>query len=902
MKEKIKISVLITIFFFSNAFSQSSYLLELDLQVKKLPYGLSDFIPKNKPKVALALSGGGARGLSQIGVIKALEEAGIKADIVVGTSMGSIVGGMYAAGYEVEKIDSIVRETDWEDLLTLSNQSNRRDLFIDQKVTEDRAIFSLRLEGLNPILPTSFNDGQKLSNHLNVLAFNAPLHSDASFDLLAKKFRAVCTDLITGKMVVLDKGSLSNAVRASSSVTFFLAPIKMDSLLLVDGGLVANIPVEVAKKNGGDFVIAVNTTSNLWPENDLSTPWIVADQIVSIPMKLNNAEQLRIADYIIEPALNNIQATDFDFVDTLIDIGYKSTLPLTQNLKHQIDSAIYNSLKEKEKFFSNLKIDSTLTLKEKAFFYGYETADSISNKKINYDLYRLYETGDYKKLAVKVSTNEGNSVLRIIKQPNSVINNIDIIGVSLIHSDKISEIFSSLNGERFSGNKVLSELLELISLYREEGYSLAEIQSVEFNEEEERLRIYVDEGIISQIEVQGNKTTNSSIVTRELKFSEGDFFKIKDIQEGLKNLRSTKLFNNIDIVVREDNGQNILIIRVDEKPSSLLRISFRSDNEYRAQFGLDFRDENLFGTGTELGLVLFGGLENRAYIIEQKANRVFNTYFTYKINAFYKFNDVRFYSDIPTDDNTIFSRNEVGKYRQIFYGFSLGVGTQVGRFGNLIFEGKYQFDEIKNKENEPTTPYKTKIVSLKISTTIDTQDKYPFPERGVYFSGFYETAVSILGGQTGYSNLGFEYKNYFRLSPNHTLSPIIKFGFADKTLPLSQQYSLGGQESFFGMHDNEFRGRQIFLTSLMYRYKLPFIIFFDTYFKIRYDLGSTWDQQEQIRFKDLRHGIGGALSFDTPIGPAEFAIGRSFLLKNDLFRNTISWGDVLYYFSIGYYY
>ena len=902
MKEKIKISVLITIFFFSNAFSQSSYLLELDLQVKKLPYGLSDFIPKNKPKVALALSGGGARGLSQIGVIKALEEAGIKAEIVVGTSMGSIVGGMYAAGYDIDKIVSIVRETDWEDLLTLSNQSNRRDLFIDQKVTEDRAIFSLRLEGLNPILPTSFNDGQKLSNHLNILAFNAPLHSEASFDLLAKKFRAVCTDLITGKMVVIDKGSLSNAVRASSSVTFFLAPIKMDSLLLVDGGLVANIPVEVAKKNGGDFVIAVNTTSNLWPENDLSTPWIVADQIVSIPMKLNNAEQLRIADYIIEPTLTNIQATDFNLVDTLIDIGYKSTLPLTQNLKHQIDSAIYNSLNEKEKFFSNLKIDSTLTLKEKAFFYGYETADSISNKKINYDLYRLYETGDYKKLAVNISSSENTYVLQLVKQFNPVINNIDIIGVSLIHSDKISEIFSSLNGERFSGNKVLSELLELISLYREEGYSLAEIQSVEFNEEEERLRIYVDEGIISQIEVQGNKTTNSSIVTRELKFSEGDFFKIKDIQEGLKNLRSTKLFNNIDIVVREDNGQNILIIRVDEKPSRLLRISFRSDNEYRAQFGLDLRDENLFGTGTELGVVLFGGLDNRAYIIEQKANRIFNTYFTYKINAFYKFNDVRFYSDIPTDDNSIFSRKEVGKYRQIFYGFSLGVGTQVGRFGNLIFEGKYQFDEIKNKENEPTTPYKTKVVSLKISTTIDTQDKYPFPERGVYFSGFYETAVSILGGQTGYSNLSFEYKNYFRLSPNHTLSPIIKFGFADKTLPLSQQYSLGGQESFFGMHDNEFRGRQIFLTSLMYRYKLPFIIFFDTYFKVRYDLGSTWDQQEQIRFKDLRHGIGGALSFDTPIGPAEFAIGRSFLLKKDLFQNTISWGDVLYYFSIGYYY
>ena len=113
---------------------------------------------------------------------------------------------------------------------------------------------------------------------------------------------------------------------------------------------------------------------------------------------------------------------------------------------------------------------------------------------------------------------------------------------------------------------------------------------------------------------------------------------------------------------------------------------------------------------------------------------------------------------------------------------------------------------------------------------------------------------------------------------------------------------MGGQESFFGMHDFEFRGRQIFLASLLYRYKIPVKIFFDTYFKLRYDLGSTWAEQEQIKFKELRHGIGVALSFDTPIGPAEFAVGKSFLFRKDLPQNPISWGDTLLYFSIGYYY
>lgn len=901
MREQIKILLMVFILFLSNSLAQSKYILSLDLKEKKLPFGLTDLIPALKPQIAFALSGGGARGLSQVGVLKALEEAGIKPDLIVGTSMGSIVGGMYAAGYSIERIDSIARKTDWNDLLTLSNQSNRRDLFVDQKVTDDRAIFTLRLDGLNPIFPTSFNDGQKLSNYLNILTFNAPLHSDQSFDFLAIKFRAVCTDLITGKMVLMDRGSLSNALRASSSVTFFLAPIKKDSLLLVDGGLVGNIPVDITKNNGGDFVIAINTTSDLWPEKELSTPWIVADQIVSIPMKQNNADQLRKADFVITPELNNILSTDFELVDSLIFLGYNTAKPLANSIKEKIDSANYNSLTEGEKYFYNLKLSDSLSLKEKAFFYAYETADSISNKQINYDLYKLFETGDYKNLSAQILITEKESVLELIKEENPIINNIDLIGISLIHSSRISEIFSSLKGAHFSGKKVFAKAIELIKLYREEGYSFAEVQSIEYNQEEKRLKIYVDEGIISRIDVTGNDKTNKGVITREFSFKEGDFLRVKDVEKGLTNLRSTKLFDNIDVAVKEESGQNILTINVNEKPSSLLRVSFRTDNEYRAQFGFDLRDENIFGTGSELGLILFGGLENRAYILEQKANRVFDTYFTYKLNTFYKFNDVRVYSDAPAEKENNFSREETGKYRQIFYGLSLGVGTQVGRFGNLIFEGRYQFDEIKNIDNEPTNPYKSKIVSLKISTTIDTQDKYPFTENGVYFNGFYETAASILGGEIGYSMINLEYKSYFALSSTSVISPKISFGFADKTLPLSEQFSIGGQESFFGMHLNEYRGRQIFLASLMYRYKLPFIIFFDTYLKARYDLGSTWEQQEQIRFKDLRHGIGGAIAFDTPIGPAEFAVGRSFLLKKDQ-PGVVSWGDVLFYFSIGYYY
>ena len=113
------------------------------------------------------------------------------------------------------------------------------------------------------------------------------------------------------------------------------------------------------------------------------------------------------------------------------------------------------------------------------------------------------------------------------------------------------------------------------------------------------------------------------------------------------------------------------------------------------------------------------------------------------------------------------------------------------------------------------TPFKTKIVGLRISGTIDSQNKYPYPEDGIYFNGFYETAQSFLGGDEGYLVVSADLKYYLKLAARHVIAPRIQVGFGDKTLPVSEQFLLGGQYSFFGAHEHEYRGRQIFLASLM---------------------------------------------------------------------------------------
>lgn len=887
---------------FSVSFCQNSYNITIDYKTKALPFGLEEKVPANRPVVALALSGGGSRGLAQIGVLKALEEAGIRIDMIVGTSMGSIIGGLYAAGYSVDQLDSIAVNTDWGDLLSPGSQTDRRELFVDQKITEDKAILTLRLDGFSPIIPTSVNTGHKLSNYLNILTLQAPVHSLSSFDDLKIKFRAVCTNLVTGEPVVLDGGSLSQAMRASSSVSFFLSPVLMDSMILVDGGLVANIPVKIASELGADLIIAVNTTSDLHPKEELELPWIIADQVISIPMKILNKNQLSLADFVISPDVGNKSATDFSDLDQIINRGYLTTISMTDNIKNRIDSVMTFSDVDQGKYFSNIKNHDDAYPWEKPLLQKYADMDSVSLTEIKRDLYSLYEERNFNELSAEILDEEKSVDIRFIPRYDKQIKMIECWGINVLKKSDVDSVKGKYIGCAYNGSTTYSIVVDILNLYRSRGYSLAALEDISFDNLAGRLSLSFDEGIISQILVEGNKITNSSIITREFPIKAGDYFLYNEISAGLTNLRSTNLFEDLILTVEKENNRNIVTLKVAERTAELLRFGFRTDNERNVQLSFDIRDENLFGTATELGLILYGGARNRGYILEHKSNRIFDTYLTYKIDAFYKFDDVYTYRDVPSESERSFSRIRDGEYRQIYYGASASLGTQVEKFGNLIFKGKYQFDEVKNIDMSPVNPYKTKIVSLKISATIDSQDKYPYPKNGVYFTGYYETASSFLGGNVGFTNLGFDYKSYFTINDVHTLSPRVLMGFGDKTLPLSQQYSLGGQGSFFGMRENEFRGRQIFLSSLEYTVQLPFDIFFDTYIRFRYDLGGTWEEQEQIRFKDLRHGLGGTISFDTPIGPADFSVGRSFLFVKDLPDNPVSWGDVLFYFSIGYYY
>ncbi len=897
MTTRVKILFFLIPFIINLSYAQTEHIINLKTRTERLPFGLTEEVPLLSPRIGLALSGGGARGFSQIGVLRALEEAGIQVNLIAGTSIGSIIGGFYSSGYSVNELDSIANNTNWADLVSIGGTTSRTELFIDQKVTEDRAIFTLRLDGLKPILPTSFNEGVKFSNYLTLQTLLAPIHPKESFDDLLINFRAVCTDLVSGNPVILDSGSLGRAMRASSSVTFFLSPVIQDGLTLVDGGLVENIPVKTVKDMGADIVIAVNTTSPLHKLDDLDVPWLVVDQTVSIPMKRLDKEMLSIADIVIVPNIENSTPTDFTNIDTLIIKGYKSALAHIQTIKAKIDSYIIGQIKPESFYIKNIVFDRDTSRLINSIYNKYSSLDSVSNLTILLDLLTLYKTGLFEDIQANIIQLKDSTDLKFIYVPAAVIKSVSIVSGNGIEKSKIDSILNYHAGQTYKARAIVYSVIEVLKCYHKKGYILAKCTGIEFDKTTGYLQVFFNDGIISNVIIEAN--TNKTVIEREFPVKAGDYFSYDVVKAGLKDLRSTGLFNDINLSITETEEGNTLKLSLKERVSSLLKVGFLVSNVYKVQLGLDFRDVNLFGDGTEVGLFLFGGTSNRAYILEYIAYRVFNTYLTYKINAYYKFNDIGVYERTTSATGRRFTSTKTGEYRQIFYGASLSLGTQIEKFGKLIFTGKYQIDRIKNIEGSPVEPNETKIVSIKIGATIDSRNKFPYPDDGIYFDGYYETAQSFLGGDEGFILVGMDFRHLFKLGKSQVFASRLHIGFGDKTLPLSEQFTLGGQYSFFGAHEDEFRGRQIALASLMYQLKLPFKIFFDTYVWFRYDLGATWRTQELIRFKDLKHGIGATVSFDTPIGPADFSIGRSFLLRKGLVENSLSWGDILFYFSIG---
>ncbi|MCG7991421.1 MAG: patatin-like phospholipase family protein [Candidatus Thiodiazotropha lotti] len=308
--------------------------------------------PLDRPVIGLVLSGGGARGASHIGVLKVLEALHIPIDVITGTSMGAIVGGLYAYGYTVEEIEQLLAETDWDaafqDQPPRQNRSFRRkqddyDFLIKQEAG---------IEDWNLVIPKGLLQGQQLSLRLKSLTLLAP----DDFDLLPIRFRAVGADIETGEAVTLANGPLSTAMLASMAIPGVFAPVDWHGRLLVDGGFANNLPVQQALDLGADRLIVVDLSTKPQSREGLSSPLSILNQILGFSILSNTQQQLEKLtdkDILIKPDLGNHSSTDFWRAAEMIDNGMTAANQMAQqlaqlSLSEELYAAHMTSLRQRE--------------------------------------------------------------------------------------------------------------------------------------------------------------------------------------------------------------------------------------------------------------------------------------------------------------------------------------------------------------------------------------------------------------------------------------------------------------------------------------------------------------------------------------------------------------------------
>ncbi len=273
-----------------------------------------------KLKIGLVLSGGGARGLAHIGVLKWLEEHRIPVDYLAGTSMGGLVGGMYAMGKTPEEMASFVKTIQWGE--AFASVPDYEDL--NYRRREDRRVYQIELEmgakkGIS--LPTGLSTGHYIGLMFDRLTL--PYSSIASFDDLPIPFRCMATDFLAGKPVTMKDGSLGSAMRATMSIPGVFPPVERDGKILVDGFLLNNIPTDAMREMKPDVVIAVDIGTPIGDMKDIQSLTGILGQSNLIMTIENDRRNLRLADVIIAPELGSQTTLDFSNIDKVIDLGYQ---------------------------------------------------------------------------------------------------------------------------------------------------------------------------------------------------------------------------------------------------------------------------------------------------------------------------------------------------------------------------------------------------------------------------------------------------------------------------------------------------------------------------------------------------------------------------------------------------
>ena len=874
-------------------------------------YILHPYMRPARKTVGVALSGGGANGLSQIGVLKALDEKGVPVDFIAGTSIGAIIGGLYSCGYSTDKLEEIAHSLPWQSIISFNNDYARSNIFLEQQRIRDRASIALRFEKLKLLMPKSLNSAQKMTETLDLLTLNGIYKSTGDFSTLPINFRAVSTDLVSGKRVTLTEGSLSGAMRASSTVPILFEPVIRDGYELVDGGLVANLPVDELDKVNAGYKIAVDTHGSMYSKGgDLDLPWKAADQATTILTNLQYPAQLSKADIVVAPDLNEHKATDFSDIKSLIDAGYAKGKILAETIKNSIEkrSAGGTSLEGYSK--SVVFPEESQEFKEHYLIVSGIVRNAAESKKT---LHELLATDLF--TSVYAELDRHHKTVQFHLKPLPRIKSIAVTGgpADALTREEIQACFRPVTGALYTNAAGIKALEALINKYRDKGFCLVSIERTSVTGG--TLHVKVSSGKADGIEFNRNKNiTGITSLKREIKIDTTKAVNFNKAEESVDNLYDTGVFNTVSISAEasaaSDADRNTrLKFAFEEKPPSVLRLGLRYDETNNAQFLLDFRNENLGGTTSSIGGWMKEGKRNNSLNLEFNIPRIGSTHFTMSSRVFY--DEHLFDNRVITFSKAVFDSHsyETSTYGIQKYGISTAFGTRINKNGQFVVDMTCQnsLSFIEQLNGLPLATANTNMLSFGTQLTLDSRNDPVIPTSGSYTNFRYSNSSGSLSVHDIFWQVSGNHEENIGLGGNTTLQLSGLFGLSSNSMPLSERFFLGGpgtsySQQFIGLKENDLPGNNIAAAGMHIRYSPSFALLFPTSIVLHYNVGNAWDDRDEISFGRLIHGTGTSLIWATPLGPARFTVSKAFaFLKTSANPGSSSLGfaDTIYYFSLG---
>jgi NTE family protein len=437
---------------------------------------------QNFPKIGLVLSGGGAKGLAHIGVLKVLEKNGIPIDYIGGTSMGAIVGALYAIGYDSETLETIIKELDWEEIL--SDNISRKMLSMNEKENDGRYFLTLPIKNRKIQLPSGIVPGQNIMKIFSRLTWK--VHSINDFSKFNVPFICITADIEKGKSVTLTGGFLPDALRASMSIPSLFTPIEINGKLCVDGGLINNLPSSEVKDLGADIIIAVDVQDPYYEKKDLNSFMKIMEQSGKFLRAPYNEKNRKLANILIKPPIPlDYSILSFDRCDSAILYGELATNELIDSIKKIIGNRI-SPMRQKTKLFTSL--DDSVFISD----INLEGLDRVSHilvygklnihppekstlRKIEESIDRTYGTQFFERVTYRLDPEDNGYRLtvRVLEKTNFLFR----VGLHYDNNLKAGILFNTTfrnvykNGSLLSLDVRLSENPELsISYFVEKGW------------------------------------------------------------------------------------------------------------------------------------------------------------------------------------------------------------------------------------------------------------------------------------------------------------------------------------------------------------------------------------------------------------------------------------------------